>query len=157
MIPRAFIGSASGGGIYALNQGHKDGGADVNLRAVSNPIAPAGVDWDHSFNRVWITVTWSMSVTLLVTPIVDNVELADAAFSIVLAAGPTDQRRSQVFERPLYIPFKRAGLTKYRRILRGTWFALRVESDGGLGSGDVILDSVELDFDPLAPTKEIVG
>lgn len=156
MIPRAFIGSAEGGGIYALSQGYRDGDSPVEMVAQGNPVAPGGADNDCVFNRIFLTLTSSMQVTLTVVPVVDGVEISDAAFTVELTALPTAERTSHVFERSLYQWHRVNGVQKYKKGLRGTWFDLRISSSGGIGSGDLIFDEVVLDYDVESPTKEQV-
>jgi hypothetical protein len=156
MIPRAFIGSDADGKIYALNQGHMDDATGVDFLAESNPVAPGGTEMDCIFNRLYVTLTWSMPVTVRCTPVVDGVAITASQFDIVLAALPTSERQSKVYDRALYQPHVRGGVAKYRKALRGTWFAIRVQSINGIGPGDIIVDEVNLDYDVESPSKEAV-
>lgn len=157
MIPRAYVGSASDGKIFLLDEGHQDDGQAVDILAQSNPLAPGGADGDCTFDRVFITLTWSMNATLRFTPLVDEVEKTDSTFDIVLTSTPTEARKSKVFERTLREPFKRAGVEKYKKALRGTWFSMKIETIGGIGAGDLILDEILLEHEIVNATKELVS
>lgn len=152
MIPRAFVGSGEGGGIYLVDEGVDDAGTAIALRAESNAIAPEGVGLDYIFDRVWFTITHAMAVTLRVTPVVDGVALGDASFDIVLGEQATETVR--VFERAIRRPFLRNEVEVYRFAPRGTWLSLRVESVGALGTGRLFFDEIELKYDIATPTKE---
>lgn len=157
MRPRAFIGSAEDGAIYAMDEGSADGASAYNARGQTNPIAPSGADMDSSFDRVYVTLTWSMDATVRCTPIVDGTLVTAAQFDITLTGSPLGERQSRVFERALFKPFMQDGVEQYREGLRGTWFALRLETVGGVADGELIFDEVTLEYTPGSPTKEIVS
>lgn len=147
MIPRTYLGQDGGAGIYELDRGHQDAGAAYEILAESRPLAAAGPDADCLIDRLYVALTFNMCVTLRVTPIVDEVD--QESFDITCAVAPGERRRSRVFERELTV--ERNG---YRTGLRGTWFSVRIESIGGLGAGDLILDAVSAHFHVEQPTKE---
>lgn len=157
MQPIAYVGSAEGGGIYALDEGYSDHLQDIHAVAQASPLAPGGSDADCGFDRLFIVLTWSMPATVRCTPIVDKVDIAAAVFDIELPAVAAGTRRSHVFERMLRMPFLVDGVESYRHAPRGTWFALRMETVGGLADGDLIFDEVVLEYDVLSPTKGVVA
>jgi hypothetical protein len=144
VIPRAFLGERDGPGIYELDRGHSDDGAAIEVRAESRPLGPAGPDGDCSFDRLYLMVTWSMAATLRVTPLLDEEPLP--WFDLELTGGAA--RKTAIFERELAM--EKDG---YMAALRGTWFAVRIETVGSLGAGDLILDGAQLDFTILEPSK----
>ena len=150
MIPAAFLGSATSGDIYATDTGTSDAGEPIGIRIQSNPFAPAGATMDCTFERVYLTLTWSMDAVLLITPILDGVPLDRDSWTLALARPATGRRKYQVFERVMRRT--KQSTIPYKYALRGTWFALRIETVGQLGEGDLILDQVALEFEPLQPT-----
>jgi hypothetical protein len=149
MIPRAFAGSSQDGSIYRLDDGFDDAGNPILVRLQTNPMAPGGASADHSFDWLRITLTSTMAVQIMVTPIVDGIELADARFAIPV--GASERRKSQVFERVI-----RISATSGRTYApRGTWLSVRLDVEA-LGPGDLIIDSIDVDYDLLTPLKQRV-
>ena len=129
-IPSAFVGSAENGAIFVLNTGNSDAGENIPVRVQSNPLAPAGPSADCTFDRLFLTFTWSIGVVLKVTPIVDGEALEDASYQITLDRPDTRQRRSRVFERILRRVAYRGNIESFKYVPRGTWFAVRIETVG---------------------------
>ena len=150
MIPAAFLGSANGGEIYAVDQGPTDAGVDIPVRMRTNPFAPAGASFDCTFERIYLTLTWSMDCVLLITPILDGTLLDEESWTVTLRRPASTKRQSRVFEKMLRRT-KRSTIP-YMYALRGTWFALLIETMGPLGEGDLIVDQAVLEFEPLEPT-----
>jgi len=160
-IPRTLLGSYTNGDIWLVGSGHQDVGEDIYIRATSNPFAPAGASMDCSFDRLFVTITYSAEVQLVCTPIVDEVYMTAAAFEIHLPRPPN--RRSYVFEQPLLQKAESGG---YMEGLQGRWFQLQIESamldedeNGnvtvmrrGLHPGDLILDEITLKWEEQSPT-----
>lgn len=130
-LPSAFAGSASDGSVWLLNSGNDDAGLDIPVRVQSNPVAPAGANADCTFDRLFVTLTWSIGVTLRVTPIVDGDKLEDAQFDIVLDRPYGIRRQSQVFEKILRLTAIINGEPAFKYVPRGTWFAVLIETVGG--------------------------
>ena len=147
-IPRALIGSATDGRIMLLSEGHEDIGAPVDIRATTNPLAPAGAAMDCSFDRVYVTTTRTARVHLRCTPIVDGEHVTTGAFDIELPQAV--RRQSHTHEQVLT---KQSEHGDYKEGLRGRWFQLEIDSVGGVFAGDLILDEVAVEWEPLSPTR----
>ena len=154
MIPAAFLGSASSGDIYAADVGHTDAGAEIPLRIRTNPLAPAGASQECTFERLWLTLTWSADAVLMVTPVLDGEVLHFSSWEIRLVRPPNGRRQSKVFEQVMRR--LHTGPLPYKYALRGTWFGLQIETAGSVGPGDLIIDQAVLDFMPLETAPEAV-
>ena len=123
------------------------------MRIRTNPLAPGGgASMDCIFDRLYLTLTWSMDVILRMTPILDGVALG----RIGLDHHPDPsrhpgERRSEVFEQVMRRTS--TGAVPYKYALRGRWFALQVEVDGLMTPGDLIVDQAVLEYDPVRPTQ----
>ena len=186
MIPAAFFGSGAGGDIWLANRGVRDDGVWVPIRVRTNPVAPGGTNADCSFDRVFITLTWSIGVKLAIAPVVDGEVLADAGFNIEVERPASRQRISRVFERILRRTAMIRQSPAFKYVPRGTWFALEIvgrvavsladladitlipgevdaftgdvisEAQGDFNPGDLIFDDALLEYEVLSPSKELV-
>ena len=145
--PRLLLGSARNGRILLVGETHQDAGQPVDIRATTNPLAPAGANRDCSFDRVYVTITRSAQVHLRCTPIIDFEHITGGMFDIELPRPPL--RRSTVTERVLR---RLSPFGPYLEGLRGRWFQLEIESVGGIFEGELILDQVDLEWEALSPT-----
>jgi hypothetical protein len=150
MIPRAFAGSATDGGIYELDVGHMDHESVITVRAETNALAPGGSSADHSFDWLRVSLTHTMPVSVTVTPVVDGLPLTVAAFTVNLPA--ETKRKSKVFERPIRVPHMRDGVATRTYSPRGTWLSVRLEATV-TSPGDLIFDGVDVEYEVLTPTK----
>jgi hypothetical protein len=147
VTPAVFAGAADGGGIYRLDDSaHLDGVTPIELRVETGTVAPGGISADHAFDWIRLGVTHTAAATLKVTPLVDGDPVPGAAFAISLEA--QSKRTSVAFERAIRASVE-GGLRTYAP--RGTWIAVLIEGMR-LGAGDLILDSVDVDYEVLTPT-----
>jgi hypothetical protein len=150
MIPRAFAGSATGGQIYMLDEGMDDAGVPIPLRAQTNAMAPGGITANHSFDWLRVTFTNTMEAVVLVTPVVDEARVDNAAFSVELPSYAT--RTSTVWEGLIRATVTAPGGVPRTYAPQGTWLSVLFEVLT-LSGGDLIIDSVEVDCDILTPHK----
>lgn len=150
--PRAFVGSATDGRLFELHSGHSDLGQPYKMLMRTNPLAPAGADMDCAFDRIYITLGWNTTATVKVTVIVDGMVVASSLQSATfqVTRPVSGQVKRQVFRHVL-----RQQVRRYTQGLRGTWFSVQLEADVGM-AGDLFVEQIDLDFQPLGPTKEFV-
>jgi len=160
MDPILVLGRRSGNALLQVDEGYTDDGEDIEVLAESVPVAPAGVMRDALFDSLYFTVTWTMGVTLRITPILDGEEITDEASDLELTErfesdGDEMPRRSRTYVKRLNRDLF-DGETRIGRVgMRGTWFGVKIESVGGIGRGALLVDAVSLEFDDdLSETRE---
>ena len=142
-----------------------DGGEPFAFRWSSGPWQPSAQGGENVFAWAWMTFSWSMAGTIRVTPIVDD-ESGDVNFpdgsrlqtvrsTFQLAQqGASLERISNEFPVPLV---RRVigpdGVEKFRSYMRGQRLELLVESTGQLGAGELMLDGVQVDVQPVRRAK----
>lgn len=143
MNPRAFLGV--GGSLYKSDDGYQDGATAIDILAESQELFVAGVGGEAMFNAVYLAVRHDMTCTLRLTPILDGTELAP----IDVALTSSGSRVLHVFEIALAASYERGGSQVFTTGLRGEWFALRIETFGGIAAGDLIIERAEIDVEGL--------
>lgn len=162
-IPTMFLGRAdTRADIWVWATGVEDG-AGVGGSPAGDPITPlaktvrffpAGFQGEAIFTQFWIGFTSDMdALTVRFTPIVDDVVYdgtlgnPDLRQTVAIAETP-GTRRTFKFEFALYKPFDDGvDADAVRTALRGSWFQLLVDTVGGLGVGDFIIDAPEIEFE----------
>lgn len=163
-VPTLFFGRAGmvSADIWRWNLGATDGagpsqvpaGDAITLFAKTVRFYPAGVQGEAIFTRLWVGITADMdAATLRFTPIVDDVVYdgtggnQDLRQTVAIAETP-GTRRTFKHEFTLYISYDDGSdPDAVRTALRGSWFQLQVDTVGGLGVGDLILDQPEIEFE----------
>ena len=162
-IPTMFLGRRdTRADIWIWATGNTDGAgpAQVPPGSAITPFAktarffPAGFQGEAIFTQFWVGLTADMdALTLRFTPIVDDVVYdgtggnADLSQTVVIAETP-GTRRTFKFEFALALPFDDGvDPDALRTALRGSWFQLQVDTVGGLGVGDFIIDAPEIEFE----------
>lgn len=157
-----FYGQAGGPRIIQGRKGALDLATAFGLYAKSRTLAPAGVDGEALFCNLYLTLTWTATVALRVTPIVDGipydgVDATDERKTINLTARAT--RKTQTFVIPLtrrLVDPRDSAVTATRFYLRGGRFQMLIESVGALGEGDIILEAAVVEAEPMTDTKGTV-
>lgn len=149
MIPKAYIGSATDGRVWLVDDGHTDDKQPFEFRVTSNPLAPGGADMDCVFERIYITLTWSITTTVNVNVLVDDVTIENSGPSIPLVKPAGGGRATRVFEKILRKPTR----WRYLAAPRGTWVSTSITSMVSR-PGDLIVDQVDIEYEPLRPSKE---
>lgn len=162
MEPILVLGQRAGAKLLRADKGFTDDGTAIVVLAETEPVAPAGVTRDCLFDSVYLTVTWTMGVTLRLTPILDGELMSEEAVDLNLEeqfAGDTEgKRRFQPFVMRLNQDAFEGERLVGREGMRGTWFALRIASVGGIARGTLIVDGVSLEYDDeLTETREAVA
>lgn len=154
-----FFGQAGGPRIIQSRRGATDLGQPYALYAKSRVLAPAGVDGEALFCALYLTITWTATASLRVTPIVDGVPYdgvrqTDERKTFTLASRA--DRKTETFVLPLTRKLKDARdptVTAAKFYLRGGRFQALIESLGALTEGDVILEACTLETEPMTDTK----
>lgn len=137
-----------------------DGGEQFDFSWTSNPWQPTAQGGEQVFRWAYISVAWSMSATLRITPTVDGdpgfVSLGPTAFiENVVSMFQLDQqsgnlqRLARVFPIPLVRRVVVDGVEQFRSCLRGERLQLTVESTGPLGVGELMLDGCQVEYTPV--------
>ena len=162
-IPNLFLGRKdTRADVWIWGEGPTDGagpsqvpaGDDIVQLAKTARFFPAGFQGEAIFTQFWVGFTSDMdALTVQFTPIVDDVVYdgtggnADLRQTVAIAEA-VGIRRTFKFEFSLFLPFDDgADPDALRTALRGSWFQLLVDTVGGLGVGDFIIDAPEIEFE----------
>lgn len=152
---------AAGGARIFATGGADDAGTPYSMRAVSNWLAPMGAG-EVVFRKARITVTWSGTCQLLVTPLVDALGTDDQAVGLgllrlltptITLPAVTGEPRTDTFEVMLQRAWLVGGIERTRYYLRGTRLRLAVETVGPL-AGVLVIDGPELDYSPAGIVRQ---
>lgn len=147
-----LLGALESSAVLAAGEGITDAGTAYKVLAVAGPIAPAGAGGECSFTMLRLVVTHTMGVTLLVTPIVDGVELTDAQVSVTL---PTSTARTTTIRE---VGLRRtrsteSGMVIGRFALRGTWFQVRIEAQA-VAAGELLIEPPEVEYEVVRESRK---
>ncbi len=159
-IPNLFMGRKDTlAEVFKWSFGETDGangGAGDILYPLAKTVrlAPAGVGGEAIFTRLWLALTYDMdAVTLRFTPVLDGVEMdgtggaPDLRQTLTLAGTP-GTRVTERWEFTLYIPYDDGvDADAVRLALRGCWFQLLIDTTTTLGTGDLIIEQPEIEFE----------
>lgn len=143
-----FFGEANGNRLFQADSGHQDVDQAIAVLAESDPISPAGPGGESVFYGLTCVFLHTMAVTIVVTPIVDGVELETQ--DIVLTSKAT--RTREQIELGLSIPImdvEEPPVEQGRCAPRGTWFQVRL-SIAAIATGDLIVEGVALEHEVVA-------
>lgn len=160
---KTFYGQSGGPKVYEGRLGYQDDTLGFDLYTKTRPVQPGGVAGEAVFSAFFLAVTWTMAVTLRVTPIVDGVAYDGTN-------GTTDERVSFDLDaqtsrtsRTFLLPMMRRLLdtvdpevTVSRFFFRGTRIQALIESVDGIGDGTLILDRLDVEAQPVTDTKTAV-
>lgn len=162
-IPNLFLGRKdTSADVWLWAVGATDGagpsqvpaGDDVVMLAKTVRFFPAGFQGEAIFTQFWVGFTSDMdALTVQFTPIVDDVAYDGTGGNpdlrqTVAIAEVIGTRRTFKFEFALFLPYDDgADADAVRTSLRGSWFQLQVDTVGGLGVGDFIIDAPEIEFE----------
>lgn len=146
---RLVLGLAGEGSMWYYRNRSRDGEDLILSRAQTRETAPFGIGTEAVFSNLYFTVDgFGVLGDLTLTPIVDGVERLDAARTVRLmneGREPFTRR----YELALYEGFTVGVGEVGRRLLRGTWFRLRVELSDEFGAGRVRVGGFELECEPV--------
>lgn len=137
-----------------------DGVDEFGFVYETNPWQPTAQGGEQEFAWAYITLSWSMEATIRVTPRADNDELVQdlgdagvlttvrSTFTLAQQTGEM-QRVRQVFPVPLVGELVRDGIPRGRWKLRGERLALIIESTGPLGVGELMVEGIQVEYEPV--------
>jgi hypothetical protein len=147
--PILYVGSRTDK-VLKAGVGYDDDGVAYTALARSERLAPAGAGGECIFTMLYLTTRhYTSSVSINVTPIVDNVTLATQTIALTGAASTTGNR--QTHELVLSLPYVRASVEQLRTAPRGTWIELLIESSGT--SAKQIVESAEIEYEVVRETQ----
>ncbi len=149
---------------FQTSQVTSDGGEPFGFTWSSGPWQPSAQGGENVFAWAWMTFSWSMGAAIRVTPIVDDetgdLDLPDGSVLQTVRStfqlpqqGASLQRISQEFPVPLVRRVSKNGIEKARYYMRGQRLELLVESTGQLGAGELMLDGIQVDVQPVRRAK----
>lgn len=154
--PKLFFGTRGSTGFMEVDRGYLDRGIIYNLYAKTNRYAPAGAGGECVFPSLYVVVTFTQSMLLYITPIVDGASLETQV--IGLNANLTSTRQTRIFELGLSVPVMLGATERGRQAPRGTWFQALVETRFN-GTTDVpnqlIIEGLEVEYDVVRETIEV--
>lgn len=167
MASRLLLGQGRTSGapaLWAATNVVTDGGTAWGVVARTRPIAPAGFGGACRFVFAHLVVTASMGAVLRVTPLLDADALAGAATTVATPLGDVTSVPMLVALAQQPAPYTRVtqrltvplltrlvtsadGVEQTRTSACGTQLALLIESVGPLGTGELLLDGAELEYE----------
>lgn len=161
------FGTAAGADLLEWAGGQDDLGTPVEPLVRSRPVAPAGMNLDAVFTRLYLSIRHAFkgAVTVNVTPIVDNRRLPSLPVELPASSSPTTESLAlhlwdHLFageppdvvgpDDPIPEPVEPMG----RKAVRGTWFRVEVTLAGGSPGGWLELAGVELEWEPAQESEE---
>lgn len=153
-----FLGQGNapaGAAILQVGTGVTDRGVAYELFAETARVAPGGTGGEAIFTRLYVALTWSVGVTVRVTPIVDGVAEPACTVDLVLPTPSDGRRQTDVKEIGLVRHLLgRDGVTPVVAVaLRGTWFAVRLETVGAIAAGDLIGEGVDVEAEVVSTSR----
>ncbi len=165
-IPNLFLGRGdTAAHLMQWNVGNDDngnpGGDAIDLLARSVRFAPGGVGGEAIFTTIWVALTYDMdSVSVRFTPILDGIAQDGTGGTVdlrqtVALTGTPGTRVTERFEFGMSLPYDDGSSSNaIRTALRGTWFQLLVDTVGGLGDGDLIIEQPEIEFEVVRESEQ---
>jgi hypothetical protein len=129
-----------------------DLGTDIELVAHTNEYTPAGVGGEAMWTNLYVSFRRSNAtdLTLRFTPYLDGE--ADDSIDVVLEGVATPTRHLVEIGLADYYPS--AADPQIATALRSTTFSLEIRSVGTVPAGRLIIDGIELEWEPVTEGKE---
>jgi len=153
--PKLFFGTRGSTGLLEVDRGYKDRGIIYDLYAKTNRYAPAGAGGECIFPSLYAVVTFTETMLLYLTSLVDGVALETLIIPLV-SAGSARQTRS--FELGLSVPLMVGGVEKGRQAPRGTWYQCLVETRFDAVANlpnQLIIEGLEVEYEVVRETIEV--
>lgn len=137
-----------------------DGGEPFEFSHTSNPWQPDSQGGECVFRWAFVMLSWSMAATVQVSFIVDGqsdditlpngdvLSMVTSTFVLPQQDGQLE-RVVQIFPIPLIRRVLRNGVEVSRFYLRGEQLQIEIASTGALGVGELMLDGVQVDVEPV--------
>jgi hypothetical protein len=160
-----FIGQGLGNALCLVDNGITDNGVRYEVVATSDPITPDGEGGESVFCGLWITVTHTMGCRLKITPYVDGLAKPVTYWELVNLGERRIETREVPINDVLYDSIDPSHELA-RFFARGRRMSVRVEVEvlefgsvwvAGVGGGDLIIESIELETDKVQESQETVS
>lgn len=155
-------GEAVGGGrLHSFMAGEQDGHLLLHAhdpddddqailgRAMTRPLAPAGISGECLFTNLYLVVESSTSGWVRVTPVV-NGDVLTAEAHVLPLQGDGTERHENRFEIALTQAYDPGGGEVARAGIRGTWFAALIELRDCWGCGRAVLSGFDLEYEVVS-------
>lgn len=163
---RLFIGRGNGtAALYQFGSAGTDNGGAIAARWQTRPISPFGVGSEAIFTALLPVISYTGSVTLKFTPIIDGVLYdgtagngVNCAVSISLTAPADGKQATYRGDLGLSQPYVVGGVEKGRNALRGTWIQIDVDVTSVIGNdingnpGIVDVEGIEIETEETLRT-----
>ena len=157
---RVVIYGLLGPQYFESSNATSDGGEAFAFQFTTNPWQPQAQGGECVFAWAYLAFSYSLGVTVQVTPVVDGDSstltmddgstLAPITSSFTFAQQTGNLQRLQtVVAVPLVRVHTRNGDEVNRFYLRGERLQLVIQSTGPLGVGELTLDGIEVEFEPV--------
>jgi hypothetical protein len=151
--PILVFGQGGGNSLFEAGLGYTDDGVAYEFRGRSDRVAPAGINGECIFPALYLAISHTMAVDLIVVPVVDEVELDPITLSLTAKTVRTLER----FDIGLSVPILDGlDVERGRCAPRGCWFQLLVYDDG-LAAGDLVFEQTEVEFEAVESSIVSVG
>jgi hypothetical protein len=159
-----FVGQGLGNALCLVDSGITDNEVRYEVIATTDPVTPDGEGGESVFCGLWITVTHTMGCRLRITPYVDGLAKPFTLWLLDFAA----ERRIETREVPINdVLYDSIDPTHElaRFFARGRRMSVRVEVEvleglvyvAGVGGGDLIIESIEVETDKVQESQETVS
>lgn len=157
---RVTIAGLSGPQYFQQADVTTDGGEPFDFVHTTQPWQPDAQGGENVFRWAYVTLSWSMSAIIRLSPLVDGtadditapngdvLEVVRTTFALEQQGGSM-QRLTAMFPVPLVRRMLRAGQEVSRYYVRGQRLQLVVESTGPLGVGELLLEGLQVDVQPV--------
>ena len=138
--------------LYEFGRGEDDAGVAIDLLAQPNKLAPAGIGGETMFTRLFFVVTHDNPQTYNfdLIPILDNTEMPTLTVAIPGVRSPVVGRVIEVGLSRTYAAVQKYGV-------RGTWFTFRLQGNGTVPNGDIIVEGVDLEYEMLREADQAIN
>jgi hypothetical protein len=156
---RLAVGPASAP-YFATADVTSDGGVPFTFSFITDPWQPAAQSGECLFTWAYVTLSWSMAATVRVYGIINGSSASKVLsngdllvpirpiFQLAQQEGAME-RVSEVFAIPLSRMQTRGGNEITRFYQRGQRLQVAIESTGALGIGELMLEGIEVEFEPV--------
>ncbi len=153
--PKLFFGTRNANAMLEVDRSFLDRAAKYDLYAKTNRYAPAGAGGECIFTSLYAVFTFTASMVLYLTPILDGANLE--TITVTLTQNPTATKQSKAFELGLSVPLLVAGVERGRVSPRGTWLQVLAETRhviNGTTGTQVVIDGIEVEYEIVREAQQ---
>jgi hypothetical protein len=159
-----FVGQGLGNALCLVDSGITDNEVRFEVIATTDPVTPDGEGGESVFCGLWITVTHTMGCRLKITPFVDMVAKPVTTWDLPSLVTRAIETREVPINDVLYDRID-PSVELARFFARGRRIQVKVEVQvleglfyvAGVGGGDLIIESIEIETDKVQESQETVA